>query len=151
MTAGASFWTIAGVMFLAGVGIPILATWNGALGTQLASPAAATFVLFAVGFAISGLIVSVVGLPAREAFTFDRPYAYFAAIFMLFYALSVTWAGPRIGIGNAIFFVLLGQLVAAALIDHFALWGAIRSEITLRRAAGIAVMVFGVWLARKPL
>lgn len=146
-----SFWPIAGIMFLTGIGIPILATWNAALGGQLGSAPAATFVLFAVGFVLSGSIVAVVGLPSREAFTFDRPYLYLAAGFMLFYALAVTLAGPKIGIGNAVFFVLLGQLVAAAAIDHFALWGAMKAPLTVRRAAGIAVMVLGVWLARKPV
>jgi transporter family-2 protein len=70
---------------------------------------------------------------------------------MLFYALSVTWAAPRIGVGNAVFFVLLGQLVAAAAIDHFALWGAMPSALTGRRLAGIVVMALGVYLARKPV
>ena len=51
--------------------------------------------------------------------------------------------------GNAIFFVLLGQLVAAAAIDHFGLWGAIKSTLTLRRGIGIGVMAVGVYLARK--
>ena len=150
MTPPVSFWPIAGIMLLAGIGIPILATWNSALGVQLASAPAATFVLFAVGFLLSGFIVAAVGLPPREAFSFERPHIFFAAAFMLFYALSVTWAGPRIGIGNAVFFVLLGQIVAATAIDHFGLWGAMKSSLTMRRAAGIAIMALGVWLARKP-
>ena len=150
MTPHVSFWPIAGIMLLAGIGIPILATWNSALGGQLASAPAATFVLFTVGFVLSGLIVAAVGLPPREAFSFERPHIYFAAVFMLFYALSVTWAGPKIGIGNAVFFVLLGQIVAATAIDHFGLWGAMKSSLTARRAAGIAIMALGVWLARKP-
>jgi transporter family-2 protein len=41
-------------------------------------------------------------------------------------------------------------LIAAAAIDHFGLWGAMKSEITGRRIAGIAVMALGVYLARKP-
>ena len=146
-----SFWPIVGLMFAAGVGIPILATWNGSLGAQLGSAPAATFVLFAVGFVASGLIVAATGLPPLGAFTGPRPYLYLAALFMLFYALSITWAGPRIGIGNAVFFVLLGQLVAAAAIDHFGLWGALPSPMSGRRAIGIAVMALGVFLARKPL
>ena len=74
---------------------------------------------------------------------------YLGAFLVVFYILSITWAGPRIGIGNAVFFVLLGQLVAAAVIDHYGLWGAIQSELTLRRALGIVVMAIGVYLARK--
>jgi len=146
----ASFLSIAALMFLTGVGIPVLATFNAALGQQLGSPAAATFVLFIVGAIASGIVLMLAGgLPNASHFTFERPYIYFAALFMLFYVLSITWAAPRIGLGNAIFFVLVGQIVAAATIDHFGLWGAVKSELTGRRLAGIAVMALGVYLARK--
>ena len=147
----APFWPIAALMFASGIGIPILAAFNAGLGAQLGSATAATFVLFAVGLALAGLIVAIVGLPARHLFTLEWPHLYFGAAFMLFYALSVTWAAPRIGVGNAVFFVLLGQLVAAAAIDHFGLWGALKAEITVRRMTGIAVMALGVYLARKPV
>jgi len=48
-----------------------------------------------------------------------------------------------------VFFVLLGQLAAAAAIDHYGLWGALKAEITVRRVIGIVVMAIGVYLARK--
>jgi bacterial/archaeal transporter family-2 protein len=146
-----AFAPIAGLMFLTGVGIPVMAALNAGLGGQLGSPAAATLVLFVVGTVMAAVIVAVVGLPPRAAFSFERPHLYFGATFILFYALAITWAGPRIGIGNAVFFVLLGQLVAAAAIDHFGLWGALKAEVTARRLAGIAVMALGVYLARKPV
>jgi transporter family-2 protein len=41
-----------------------------------------------------------------------------------FYVLSITYIAPTFGVGNAVFFVLLGQLVSAAIIDHFGLFGA---------------------------
>ena len=50
---------------------------------------------------------------------------------------------------NAIFFVLLGQLVSAAAIDHFGLMGARISPLTLTRATGIALMAFGVLLTQR--
>ena len=146
-----SFWPIAGLMFATGIGIPILATFNAGLGAQLGSATGATFVLFAVGLALATLIVALVGLPERQLFTFERPHLYFGAVFMLFYVLSVTFAAPRIGVGNAVFFVLLGQLIAAAAIDHFGLWGAMQAQITVRRLTGIGVMALGVYLARKPV
>lgn len=150
MPSQASFLPIAALMVLTGIGIPIMATWNAQLGQQLGNPAAATAVLFCVGAVLAATVVFVSGsVPEAARFTFDRPYIYFGAAFIIFYVLSITWAAPRIGVGNAVFFVLLGQLVAAAAIDHFGLWGAIKSEITARRIAGIAVMALGVYLARK--
>ena len=76
-------------------------------------------------------------------------FALASGALFLFYILSITYAGPKMGIGNAVFFVLLGQIVAAAAIDHFGLWGAIKSEITPRRIAGIVLMAAGVYLARR--
>lgn len=143
----ASFLPIAALMLLTGIGIPVMATWNAQLGQQLGSPAAATCVAFVVGAVLATGVMLVSGsTPEAARFTLDRPYLYLAVAFIIFYVLSITWAAPRIGVGNAVFFVLLGQIVAAAVIDHYGLWGAIRSEITARR---IAVMAVGVWLARK--
>lgn len=146
-----AFVPLAIMMFASGLGIPVLAALNAALGNQLGSPVAATLVLFGVGLVLCAMIAAVTGLPPRAAVTFEHPQYYFGAAFMLFYALAVTFAAPRIGVGNAIFFVLLGQLVAAAAIDHFGLWGAMKSAISAKRVLGIAVMALGVYLARKPI
>jgi transporter family-2 protein len=144
-----AFWPIALLMVAAGIGIPIMATLNAGVGQQLQSPAAASAILFGLGLVAAGLIMAVTGAPNAAQIAAVPLWRYAGALLVLFYILSITWAGPRIGIGNAVFFVLLGQLVAAATIDHYGLWGALKSELTLRRAAGILVMAFGVWLARK--
>lgn len=151
MTPHASFWPIAAMMFLAGIGIPIFAAFNSALSQQLGGPVAATAVTFAIGLVLTLALLAIFGMPPRAGFTFERPHIWFGALFMLFYGVSIAFAAPKIGVGNAVFFVLLGQLVAAAAIDHFGLWGALKAELTARRLAGIAVMAIGVWLARKPV
>ena len=68
---------------------------------------------------------------------------------MAFYVLSVTWIAPHFGVGNAIFFVLLGQLAAAAAIDHFGLFGARVTPLGFTRAAGIALMAAGLALTQR--
>lgn len=152
MPAQSNFLPIAALMFLTGIGIPIMATLNAGLGRQIGSPAAATFVLYAVGLALSlGVMLAAGGFPAAAKFRGVGPHFYMGALFVVFYIFSITWAGPKIGIGNAVFFVLLGQLIAAAAIDHYGLWGAVQSAITPKRVLGIAVMALGVYLARKPI
>jgi transporter family-2 protein len=72
-----------------------------------------------------------------------------AGSLIVFYVLSVTYIGPKFGIGNAVFFVLLGQMISAAAIDHFGLFNAQISPLTLTRASGIGIMAFGLWLIQK--
>jgi transporter family-2 protein len=48
-----------------------------------------------------------------------------------------------------VFFVLLGQIVTAALIDQFGLFGALKSSLTPKRYIGIAFMLIGTYLARR--
>ena len=102
-----------------------------------------------VGLVLSGGVLAVAGAPDWRGLTFERPWLYAGAAFILFYALSVTWAAPRIGVGNAVFFVLVGQLLTAALIDHFGLIGAPKFPLTGQRIAGIALMALGVYLAKR--
>src|SRR3546814_7201283 len=76
--------------------------------------------------------------------TLCRSPFYFGGTFVAFYVIAVTFIAPRFGVGNAIFFVLVGQIASAAAIDHFGLFGAARFPIDIRRTAGIALMVVGV-------
>ena len=139
-------------MFATGIGIPLMATLNAGLGRQLASPGAATFILYGVGLVLAfGLMMASGGFPPMDKFRNVAPQFYMGAVFVVFYIVSITWAGPKIGIGNAVFFVLLGQLIAAAAIDHYGLWGAVQFAITPKRVLGIVVMALGVYLSRKPV
>ncbi len=126
-----------------------MATLNAGIGQQLQNPVAASAILFGLGLAVTAALLAYTGAPSTGELAAVPAWRYAGALLVVFYILSITSAAPRIGIGNAIFFVLLGQLIAAAAIDHYGLWGAVKSELTLRRAAGVAVMAFGVYLAKK--
>lgn len=143
--------TYATIMFLAGVGIPILAAANASLGIRIGSPAAAAVVLFFIAL-LAALAVTLLtgGLRAVTHVPAQPRHLLVGGLLVAFYVLSVTWIAPRFGVGNAIFFVLLGQLAAAATIDHFALFGARQTSLTWTRAGGIALMALGVLLARRP-
>ena len=148
--SGGSFTAIALMMLVVGMGIPVTAALNSVLGTHISSPVAASTILFGIGFLLTALILAFVGLPPASAFSGVPLWSYAAVIGVVAYVLSVTWSAPRIGIGNAIFFVLLGQLIAAATIDHFGLFGALQTSLTAKRALGLLVMAIGVYLAKKP-
>ena len=148
--AGDNFTAIAMMMLVVGMGIPVTAALSSVLGAHLQSPVAASTILFGVGFGLTALVLTFVGLPPAKAFSGLPLWTLAAALGVVFYVLSVTWSAPRIGIGNAIFFVLLGQMIAAATIDHFGLFGALKTALTAKRALGLLVMALGVYLAKKP-
>ena len=139
----------ASIMLAAGLGIPILASLNAALGQFIGSPVVAVIVLLGVAF-LSICLISLTTNNFPMTKLIEAPkHLFIAGFFVVFYMLSVTAIAPHFGIGNAIFFVLLGQLISAAFIDHFALFGSSGSALTLTRASGLALMSLGVWLTQQ--
>ena len=150
MPANTAAPTFAAIMLLTGIGIPILAALNAGLGARLGSPMAASVLLFGLATLIALTGALATGTVGNIRLSSDIPlHFYFGGVFVAFYVIAVTFIAPRFGVGNAIFFVLVGQLISAATIDHFGLFGSLRSAIDLKRAAGIALMIAGVYLARR--
>ena len=139
----------AAIMLLAGIGIPVLAALNAALGVRIGSPAAAATVLFVVAFLVSAATLVFAGSSAFSKLVDAPKHLLLAGALIAFFVLSITYIAPHFGVGNAVFFVLLGQLSSAATIDHFGLFGANVSPLTLTRAWGIALMSTGVWLTQQ--
>ena len=80
----------------------------------------------------------------------DAPkHLLLGGVLVAFYVLSITWVAPRFGVGNAVFYVLLGQLISAAVIDHFGLMGARVTPLNLMRASGITLMGIGMLLTQR--
>lgn len=136
-------------MFAAGIGVPMLAALNAALGQKIGSPAAAATVLFAIALAATIAVTLVTGPAALKAVPAQPRHLLLAGVLIAFYVLSITYIAPHFGVGNAVFFVLLGQLVAAASIDHFGLFGAQVTPLSVTRAGGIALMAAGLALTQK--
>ncbi|KAF0675440.1 DMT family transporter [Profundibacterium mesophilum] len=139
----------AAVMLAAGIGIPVLASLNAALGTRIGAPVAAGAVLFTVALGATLLVGAVTGLGGLQRLAGQPWHLFTAGFFVAFYVLTITFVAPRFGVGNAVFFVLLGQLVSAAIIDHFGLFGARQQSLTAMRALGIALMALGVFVTQK--
>jgi transporter family-2 protein len=143
-------WRDSGVMLLAGMGIPMLAALNSQLGARIGAPVVAAVVLTLVAFAAVLMALLATGQGAALGRLVGQPWHLFmAGLFMAFYVLSVTWVAPRFGVGNAVFCVLLGQMVSTGMIDHFGLFGARLNPITLKRALGILTMAGGLLLVQR--
>lgn len=62
---------------------------------------------------------------------------------LLYLTLSVTF--PRLGAATAVTCIIVGQLLAGVVLDHFGLAGIAR-PLSLSRALGVGVVLSGAWL-----
>lgn len=140
----------AAIMLAAGMGIPVLAALNAQLGGRIGSPAAAAVILFVVALCAAGATLLLTSGPSPLGLLPAQPkHLFLAGLLVAFYVLSITWIAPRFGVGNAIFCVLLGQLISAAVIDQFGLMGAMVKPLSGMRAGGLALMALGVLLTQR--
>ena len=134
------------LMFIAGIGIPVMATFTAVLGDRLHSPVLAVVIMMLVGLILAvGVLLVSGGLSGLARPPADW-HLYAGSALFIFYLLSASWVIPRFGVANAIAFVLIGQLCAMVLIDHFALFGLEQYSLTLKRALGLLLMGIGVFL-----
>jgi transporter family-2 protein len=140
----------AALMVMAGMGIPLLAGLNAALEQRIGSPVAAAVVLFAVAFT-SALVVLLVtgGAGALARVAGQPPVLFLGGCLVAFYILSITFVAPRFGLANAILFVLLGQLISAAVIDATGLMGLAARPVSGTRLLGLVAMAAGVVLSQR--
>jgi transporter family-2 protein len=136
------------LMLATGIGIPVMAALSATLGTKYGSPAFAASVLFLVALSISVVFLFAVEGGLKVFTKTSLPfYFYFGGVFVAFYVLSVTWVAPQFGVGNAVAFVLLGQIISMTAIDQFGLLGAPMHAISFQRFLGLILMSVGVLLA----
>ncbi|MFL0809416.1 MAG: DMT family transporter [Agarilytica sp.] len=141
----------AAITLLAGIGIPIMAALNSALGSRIGSPIPAALILFSLAFAIT-LAVYLVRAPVLNLASVNLPWYYFlGGVFVAFYVLAITWTAPKLGVANAIFIILLGQIIAAVIIEHFALFNTKEIPLSWSRLAGVGLMAIGIYLSRRGL
>jgi len=137
-------------MLVAGFGVPMFAALNSQLGERLGSPALAAMVLTTVAFTASIIAFSIISEPSALKQLFEQPrHLYFGGFLFAFYIISISTVAPRFGVGNAIFFVLLGQMISATVIDHFGLFGNLQTPVTTMRMVGLSVMASGLFIIQN--
>lgn len=145
------FWLLAALALGVGALIPIQAATNAAMSKALGGISYASLVLFGVGLVVvlAWLLISQAAMPPAAAFRAAPVYGWLGGFIVAAYVLSITFLAPRLGVGNAICFIVTGQIFAAVLIDHFGLFGAQVQTLSWQRAAGIALMIAGLFLAKR--
>lgn len=135
----------------AGALIPVQAAANSALSQSLRSVIYASLVLFAIGlvFVLGVAVAHRIQPPSFSQFAMVPAFGYIGGVIVAIYVFVITFLAPRMGVGNAICYIVTGQIVAAVAIDHLGLLGASLHEIGWQRAVGVACMICGTFLARN--
>lgn len=106
--------------------------------------------MFAVAFVAALVVMLTTGQGAALAKASGQPPVLFlAGCLMVFYLLSITFVAPRFGLGNAILFVLLGQIVSSTVIDATGLMGLAARPVSGTRLLGLVVMALGIVLSQR--
>ncbi len=133
-----------------GVGFSVQTTINAALARGIGSPVIAALISFGVGFAalvglsaVSGQFQTWNGMRGIPIWMWLTGGLIGASI--VFCSLFLV---PRIGVAALAAFVIAGQLTAAAVLDHYGLFGMPVHEINLWRIVGIVMLFAGAMLVR---
>ncbi len=143
-------WLLLPVLAIfAGGLIPVQAAANASLSKSLGSVVYPALILFLVGlvFVASYIVVNRIPMPRLTELSGAPAYSYVGGIIVATYVLSITYLAPRMGVGNAICFIVTGQILVAVVIDHFGLLGAATTSINWQRSAGVLLMISGLFLA----
>jgi bacterial/archaeal transporter family-2 protein len=130
--------------FVAGMALTIQVGINSTLRRGLGNPGMATLVSFLVGTAGLALflLLTRTNLPTRAAIASVPAWAWFGGLVGAFYVATTVIAGPRLGSATLLALVVLGQLLASLVIDHYGWIGFPEHPISGLRILG-AILLFG--------
>lgn len=146
-----TFVIFAIIALIAGSLIPVQAATNAALSQHIDNVLFSSLILFTVAvlFIASITVISGAKVPSIDALSTAPKYGYIGGLIVGFYVLSITFLAPRMGVANAICFIVTGQILAAVTIDHFGLFNSIQTSISKERVLGVLLMIVGLFLAKK--
>ena len=139
-----------GLAVLVGMGLTLQIGLNAIVGARLGSPLAAAVANFGVGLVALIAIAAVAAPRVQAASIASVPvWAWVAGLLGAVYVASTTLLGPRLGAATLLALVLVGQLVAAIVVDHFGIVGFPRHPFGWQRAVGVALLLAGMLMIRK--
>jgi bacterial/archaeal transporter family-2 protein len=134
----------------AGLGSSVQAAIVGRFGNRIGSVEALGCSMLAAG--ITGTVVLLVARQSLHGITEGArqpAWLWLGGLLSAFIVLSLIVATPRIGVAASIGILIGGQLVMAAVIDRFGLFGVDRIALHWPRLLGIALLAVGAALSLR--
>jgi bacterial/archaeal transporter family-2 protein len=122
----------------------------GRFGERVGSIEAVTWAfLLSAGLALLALLATRRGLGGLADAWSSPKWLWLGALFGTFIVFTITFTSPRIGTTATIALLVAGQLVAAAVIDRYGLFGFERIALAWPRALGILLLAVGAALTLR--
>jgi len=144
-------WTYALLALVAGALLPLQALVNARLGQATAGGLFASACSFLVGTLALACVLAVTrtALPSGESLLRLPAWIWAGGVLGAAFVLIATLAIPRIGAASLVAVVVLGQMIAALVLDRFGILQAAR-EVNATRLLGALLVVAGVVLVLEP-
>ena len=134
----------------AGLGGAVQAAVMGELGSRVGIvPAIAFAVLVSLTCALAALLAWERSFAGVRAALHEPVWLWLGGVMSVFIVFAITVGPPRIGVTATIAIVIAGNLVSAAVIDRFGLFGVERVGLAWPRVLGIVVLALGAALTLK--
>ncbi len=139
------------IALIIGAGISVQAGVNAQLRMATGSPILTALISFLVG---TSILLGAYLLTARAPLPFSAIvdlswWKFMGGVMGTLYITGIIVLAPRIGAANTIGFTIAGQLIFAVILDHFGWIGFPVRPISVVRAAGVMLIVLGIYLVQK--
>ena len=139
-------WIYSSMALLAGMLLATQAAINSQLGQSLnQQPLLAALVSFLVGTVFLIIVVGVKGQLGTIALMPEQPWwKWVGGLMGAFMVCASIILAPKLGVANMLLFIIIGQLLAGLLIDHFGLMNMPVKPVDASKLIGIGLMVLGL-------
>jgi bacterial/archaeal transporter family-2 protein len=137
------------IVVAAGMALATQAPLNASLARVLGQPLAAAAVSFGVGFAVLVVVSLALGGPGPLMRVPGAAWWQVTGGFLgAFYVWAVIWGVPSLGVVTTVAALILGQMVAALVLDATGLFGLPVHAISPTRLAAAGLVAAGLVLSR---
>jgi transporter family-2 protein len=132
-----------------GIAIAVQAPLNARLGAAVGDPVAAAAVSFGVGFVVLAVLTVARGsVPAPGTLAALPAWLWIGGVLGAIYVVASVWSVAVLGVVTMIAALILGQLVAALVLDATGAFGVPVKEISLTRIGAVVLVGAGLVLSR---
>lgn len=145
-----AIFTIILSIILVGASLAMQAPANAMLARGLGDPVVAAVLSFAIGFVVLTGVALARGssIPSFGSFSTLPRWALSGGALGALWVLAAILAVPRLGVVTMFSAMILGQLIAAVLIDAVGAFGLQARDVSISRIAAIVLVGAGVALSQ---